>query len=190
MCVALAQSFSCSHALRNALGGVFLCQRGRNSFSRHIRLFSWKPLNSPLRNFTRAFEHMVQHAGSWGIWAGATALVAGLSAAMMRSCLAAPPVKAEQWSRSERRAAEGTTGRSVSLVEPLLRLQTPPRPCPPPGPHCGPPAAHTMESGRSRAGGNGGEFPVSYNKMDSSILVTEGMGHSWSTPRIHHFVRL
>lgn len=52
----------------------------------------------------------------------------------------------------------------------------PPRaPTPPPTP----PSAHTMESGRSRASGNGGEFPVCYNKMESSILVTEGIGHSW-----------
>lgn len=37
--------------------------------------------------------------------------------------------------------------------------------------------AHTMEGGRSRARGNGGEFPAFYNKMESSILVTIGIGH-------------
>lgn len=46
--------------------------------------------------------------------------------------------------------------------------------------------AHTMEGGRSRAWGNGGEFPAYYNKMESSILETLGIGHSWATPWIHH----
>lgn len=51
--------------------------------------------------------------------------------------------------------------------------------------------AHTMEGGRSRARGNGGEFPACYNKMESSILVAGGIGHSQATPRIHHnFQRL
>lgn len=51
--------------------------------------------------------------------------------------------------------------------------------------------AHTMEGGRSRAWGNGGEFPAYYNKMESSILVNVGIGHSQATPRIHHnFQRL
>lgn len=46
------------------------------------------------------------------------------------------------------------------------------------------PPARTMEGGRSRARGNGGEFPAFYNKMESSILVTIGIGHSQATPRI------
>lgn len=73
-----------------------------------------------------ALVHIMLHAGSSGMQAGAFSLVAGLSDAMMRSCLAAPSVRAEQWSRSADRAAEGTTSRSVSLVELLLRLQAPP----------------------------------------------------------------
>lgn len=44
-----------------------------------------------------------------------------------------------------------------------------------------------MESRRSRAWGNGGEFPACYNKMESSILVTLAIRHSSATPRIHHF---
>lgn len=75
-----------------------------------------------------ALVHIMLHAGSSGMQAGAFSLVAGLSDAMMRSCLAAPSVRAEQWSRSADRAAEGTTSRSVSLVELLLRLQAPPPP--------------------------------------------------------------
>lgn len=106
--------------------------------------------------------------------------VAGLSDTMVRSCPAARPERAEQWSRSADGAAEGTTRRSVSLAElhGLLQPQTLS-------------SLHTMESGRSRAGGNGGEFPACYNKMESSILVTEAIGQSWATPRIHHnFQRL
>lgn len=50
---------------------------------------------------------------------------------------------------------------------------------------------HTMKSERSRAEGNGGEFPARYNKMESSILVTEERGQSQATPRIRHiFERL
>lgn len=45
---------------------------------------------------------------------------------MVRSCPAARPERAEQWSRSADGAAEGTTSRSVSLAEllGLLRPQT------------------------------------------------------------------
>ena len=52
--------------------------------------------------------------------------VAGLSDTMVRSCPAARPERAEQWSRSADGAAEGTTGQSVSLAElaGLLRPQT------------------------------------------------------------------
>lgn len=92
--------------------------------------------------------------------------VAGLSDTMVRSCPAARPERAEQWSRSADGAAEGTTGQSVSLAElaGLLRPQTL--------------SSHTQwRVGRSRARGNGGEFPACYNKMDSSILVAEAIGH-------------
>lgn len=50
--------------------------------------------------------------------------VAGLSDTMVRSCPAARPERAEQWSRSADGAAEGTTSRSVSLAE-LHRLLWP-----------------------------------------------------------------
>lgn len=36
--------------------------------------------------------------------------------------------------------------------------------------------AHTMEGGRSRAQGNGGEFPACCDKMEPSILVTGEIG--------------
>lgn len=93
--------------------------------------------------------------------------VAGLSDTMVRSCPAARPERAEQWSRSADGAAEGTTSRSVSLAElyGLLRPQTL--------------SSHIQW----RVGGQeheemGGEFPACKNKMDSSILVTEGIGQS------------
>lgn len=50
--------------------------------------------------------------------------VAGLSDTMVRSCPAAWPERAEQWSRSADGAAESTTNRSVSLAE-LHRLLQP-----------------------------------------------------------------
>jgi len=93
--------------------------------------------------------------------------VAGLSDTMVRSCHGARPERAEQWSRSADGAAEGTTSRSVSLA--VLRWSTP---------DSDPLLAHTMEGGRSRAQGNGGEFPACHNKMESSILVTVGMGQT------------
>lgn len=105
--------------------------------------------------------------------------VAGLSGTMVWSCHAARPERAEQWSRSADGAGEGTARRSVSRVQRCAG-------------YCGPgPSlsllARTMESGRSRAAAEmqGGEFPACYNKMNSSILVTEGIGQElWATPRI------
>lgn len=134
-------------------------------------------------NFTHtgnAFEHSTPAP------AGAVSPVAGLSGAMMRSCLAAPSVRAEQWSRSAERQQRARPADLSAWWS--CSVDSRPPAAPPAGPHSDPPSAHTMESGRSS--GNGGEFPVCYNKMESSILVTEGIGHSWSTPRIHHFVHL
>lgn len=139
-------SFSCSHALHSALAVVCLSRRGRNRIflrSPHTGtyVFLMESTKFPHSKFythgdVNARVHIMLHAGSSGMQAGAFSLVAGLSDAMMRSCLAAPSVRAEQWSRSADRAAEGMTSRSVSLVELLLRLQAHP-------PHTHTPAVST-----------------------------------------------
>lgn len=67
----------------------------------------------------------------------------------------------------EPQCRRSSTGHDEPICQPGRAAQA----APAPDPLC----AHTMEGGRSRARGNGGEIPACYNKMDSSILVTEGI---------------